>query len=47
MERNGNEQTLPYDVNSIKEILQSMGVTEYEPEIINQLLEFLYSEFES
>ena len=43
---NENEEEnefLPYDVNTIKEILYSMGVTNYQPEVINQLLEFLYS----
>lgn len=34
---------VPYDVETIKEILHSMGVKHYQPEVLNQLTEFLYS----
>lgn len=27
------------------QILKDMGITEYEPRVINQMLEFTYSEF--
>ena len=36
---------LPKDANTIVAILKDMGVTDYEPKVINQLLEFTYSKF--
>ena len=33
---------LPKDAHVITEILQDMGVIEWEPRVITQLLEFLY-----
>lgn len=38
-----NEQTsLPKDAQVIASILKDMGVTDYEPRVVNQLLEFVY-----
>lgn len=34
---------LPRDAQVIQAILKDMGITEYEPRVINQLLEFIYS----
>lgn len=34
----------PKDAQTIAAILEDMGITEYEPRLINQLLEFTYSE---
>ena len=34
---------LPKDANTIIAILKDMGVTDYEPKVINQMLEFTYS----
>ena len=34
---------LPKDANTIIAILKDMGITDYEPKVINQLLEFTYS----
>lgn len=33
---------LPQDAKAIIEILRSMGVENYEPRVVNQLLEFMY-----
>jgi transcription initiation factor TFIID subunit 9B len=35
---------LPQDAKIVIEILKSMGVEDYEPRVVNQLLEFMYSE---
>lgn len=35
---------IPRDAQVIQAILKDMGITEYEPRVINQLLEFVYSE---
>ena len=32
----------PRDAQVIQTILKDMGITEYEPRVINQLLEFIY-----
>eukprot|EP00735_Rhodelphis_limneticus_P006407 TRINITY_DN18815_c0_g1::TRINITY_DN18815_c0_g1_i1::g.15198::m.15198 TRINITY_DN18815_c0_g1::TRINITY_DN18815_c0_g1_i1::g.15198 ORF type:complete len:146 (-),score=8.62,sp/Q9SYH2/TAF9_ARATH/61.29/7e-47,TFIID-31kDa/PF02291.10/1.9e-39,Bromo_TP/PF07524.8/0.00063,CENP-S/PF15630.1/0.0027,Histone/PF00125.19/0.15 TRINITY_DN18815_c0_g1_i1:466-876(-) len=37
-----SEEVEPYDATVVKNILRSMGVTEYEPRVVNQLLEFMY-----
>jgi hypothetical protein len=34
---------IPRDAKLIQNILTSMGVEEYEPRVVNQLLEFMYS----
>lgn len=34
---------LPKDANTIIAILKDMGVSDYEPKVINQMLEFTYS----
>ncbi|GAQ80499.1 Transcription initiation factor TFIID subunit [Klebsormidium nitens] len=36
---------LPQDAKVIIEILRSMGVENYEPRVVNQLLEFMYRYF--
>jgi len=41
-EQDGSE--MPKDANTIIAILKDMGITDYEPKVINQLLEFTYSE---
>ena len=33
---------IPRDALVIQAILKDMGITEYEPRVINQLLEFIY-----
>lgn len=33
---------LPQDAKVVIEILKSMGVDDYEPRVVNQLLEFMY-----
>ena len=38
-------QEVPRDAKIIALILKSMGVEEYEPRVINQLLEFMHSLF--
>lgn len=34
---------IPRDAQVIQAILKDMGITEYEPRVVNQLLEFVYS----
>lgn len=34
----------PKDAQVMAAILKDMGITEYEPRVINQMLEFTYSE---
>lgn len=34
---------IPKDAQVIMSILKEMGITDYEPRVINQLLEFTYS----
>lgn len=36
---------IPKDAQVIMSILKELGITEYEPRVINQLLEFTYREF--
>ena len=36
---------LPKDALVMSAILKEMGVTEYEPQVINQMLELTYSEY--
>lgn len=38
-----NNADIPRDAKLIQNILTSMGVEEYEPRVVNQLLEFMYS----
>ena len=38
-------KTSPKDAQVIASILKEMGVNEYEPRVINQLLDFSYSKF--
>lgn len=33
---------IPRDAQVIQAILKDMGITEYEPRVVNQLLEFIY-----
>ena len=33
---------IPRDAQVIQAILKDMGITEYEPRVVNQLLEFVY-----
>ena len=35
----------PKDAQVMEAVLKDMGVTEYEPRIVNQMLEFCYREF--
>ena len=42
MEQN---RTTPKDAQVMASILKEMGVNEYEPRVINQMLDFSYSEF--
>lgn len=34
---------IPRDAQVIQAIMKDMGITEYEPRVVNQLLEFVYS----
>ena len=36
---------IPKDASTIIAVLKDMGITDYEPKVINQLLEFTYSKF--
>lgn len=36
---------IPRDAQVIQAILKDMGIIEYEPRVINQLLEFIYRMF--
>lgn len=38
-----NSQDVPKDVQVVETILREIGITEYEPRVVNQLLEFTYS----
>ncbi|TMS14258.1 Transcription initiation factor TFIID subunit 9 [Larimichthys crocea] len=40
-------KTIPKDAQVMIQILKDMGITEYEPRVINQMLEFTYSEFKA
>lgn len=37
-----NVKHIPKDAQVIMSILKELGITEYEPRVINQLLEFTY-----
>ena len=39
-------KSTPKDAQVMMAILKEMGVTEYEPRVINQMLEFTYSKYE-
>lgn len=39
----GRQSTTPREVQVIQTILKDMGVTDYEPAVVNQLLDFTYS----
>ena len=36
---------MPKDACTIIAILKDMGISDYEPKVINQMLEFTYSKF--
>jgi len=38
-------QTVPHEVQVIQAVLKDMGVTDYEPAVVNQLLDFTYRKF--
>lgn len=40
----GQASSLPKDAQVMVAVLKDMGVTDYEPRVVNQLLEFTYSE---
>lgn len=40
--KNESAQEMPSDAIAIKKILASMGAEDYEPRVVNQLLDFLY-----
>lgn len=40
-------QHTPKDAQVMAALLKDMGVTEYEPKVIDQMLDFSYSEFSS
>lgn len=49
-ERERSKQTnpnkhIPKDAQVIMSILKELGITEYEPRVINQLLEFTYRKY--
>ena len=37
-------KTTPKDVLIVTQILKDMGITEYEPRVVHQMIEFTYSE---
>lgn len=39
------QKQMPKDALVISSILKELGINEYEPRVINQLLEFTYSEY--
>ena len=39
-------KSTPKDAQVMMAILKDMGVTEYEPRVVNQMLEFTYSKYE-
>lgn len=41
--RSNSVKHIPKDAQVIMSILKDLNVTEYEPRVINQLLEFTYS----
>lgn len=44
--RSGNPvKHIPKDAQVIMSILKELGISEYEPRVINQLLEFTYRKF--
>ena len=43
MSSQNQNNELPRDAKLIQLILSSMGVEEYEPRVVNQLMEFMYS----
>ena len=40
----GRERTLPKDAQVIAAMLKDAGIQEWEPRVVNQLLEFIYRE---
>lgn len=42
---NNSVKHIPKDAQVIMSILKELNVTEYEPRVINQLLEFTYSKY--
>lgn len=43
MKTNSSNKHIPKDAQVIMSIMKELNVTEYEPRVINQLLEFTYS----
>ena len=41
----GKASNTPRDVQVIQSILKDTGVTDYEPAVVSQLLDFAYSKF--
>lgn len=39
------QRQMPKDAFVIVSILKELGITDYEPRVINQLLEFTYSKY--
>lgn len=39
------QRQMPKDAIAIVSILKELGITDYEPRVINQLLEFTYSKY--
>lgn len=42
MERQAAESQQPSDITKVQQLLSSMGVEEFEPRVVNQLLDFMY-----
>lgn len=40
-----NDPEVPRDAKVMSMILKSMGVDQYEPRVVNQILEFMYSTY--
>lgn len=38
--------TMPKDAHTIIAMLKDMGVTDYEPKVVHQMLELMYSKYE-
>jgi len=43
----GSRSSLPREALVVQAILKDMGVTEYDPAVVNQLLDFSYSKLTS
>ena len=40
--KDNNAKSTPRDARAMKAILKEMGIEDYEPRVINQMLEFTY-----